>query len=120
MNRVFCLLILLTIANVVYAENMCVRKELGPGMDDLRIAEEEFTRARYQQSLEYLKSFPRTVIFSENVEREVKSTETWIGYMTSTRIIEGYVLRTEALASGSSEDIAKFCNFLEERGKHAD
>jgi len=111
---------LLLSSPVLAKELLCEVRKLSLGEDDLRISEMEFTYEAYQRSVKLLKNMPKKLIDAKNLRRTVDSSETWIGYDTSLRFIQGYVLRTKALNEKSNENISRFCDFMKRYGEYAD
>jgi hypothetical protein len=90
---------------------------LAEGADDLRMPESAFTQEKFDAALHALKNFPRRIIDAPDLQRTINSSETWIGYSNSLRIVEGWILKQAALhdvESGRAEGSAvkRFCNFV--------
>jgi hypothetical protein len=79
--------------------------------------ESVFTQEQYDSALHALKSFPSRIIDASDLQRTVDSSETWIGYANSLRIVEGWVLKQAALReieSGKTNGpaVKSFCGFV--------
>jgi hypothetical protein len=82
-----------------------------------RMGEERFTQEAYESSLGHLKEFPGRIVDAVDLRRTVQSSETWIGYHNSLRIVEGWVLKQAALRDleakrADGPAIQRFCAFV--------
>ncbi len=99
---------------------------LPEGVDDLRTKETDFTAQRAASSRSYLqKEVPKDLREKDDtkIKRRLESSEFWISYDNSLRIIEGYLLKQEALLQIAQSRLSKttktrdaavkrFCDFL--------
>src|SRR5262245_41530191 len=104
-------------------ENLCqTPQSLPPDVDDLRMVEGDFTVERCTAALEYLrKEIPRRLIDAPDRVKALDSSEFWISYGNSLKVIEGFMLRQDALHAielnkksprSSLPAVARFCEFL--------
>jgi hypothetical protein len=100
------------------ADSMCPPPPPIPkDADDHRMPESVFTQEEYDSALHALKNFPSRIIDASDLQRTVNSSETWIGYANSLRIVEGWVLKQAALReieSGKANGpaVKGFCTFV--------
>jgi hypothetical protein len=92
---------------------------LRPEVDDLRMREGDFTAERYTDALKYLQSeVPKRLLDASDAADVINGSAFWISYANSLRVIEGYVLRREALHSilrgDDGPQLERFCRFLSE------
>ncbi len=121
MNKLICITLLAFLSCSVRAEqNLCKVVAHDEQADDLRIMEAEFTKEQYQSSIAYLSEFPREIVYSEDLAKTVKSSETWISYDNSLKFVQGYILREIAITNPVPSNINAFCKFLSVQGEYSD
>ena len=98
----FALLATLSSANAT--EILCpINEKIEP---EFRVMENQLTEKSALRAMEYLQS----------VVQGKEHPGEWLTLPNNLKLVEGYVLRREALSSGSKSDISNFCFWLDQNG----
>ncbi|GAB1266737.1 hypothetical protein NBRC116493_30350 [Aurantivibrio infirmus] len=120
MKSILVVFLTVFISISVCGQELTCKTEVEKEADDLSMSEKDFSFNSYNLSLEFLEQFPKLFLESKNIEQFARSSETWISYLNSLKIIKGYHLKQKALITPSKENTENFCNFLKAEGTYAD
>ena len=105
--KILLSIILTLLANTALTDNLCpVNEDVEP---DMRMSESFFTKARAEEA-------------SKKIQGIVAGTDKvyeWITLPNSLKIIEGYVLKRDAINNqGAMREyhVSQFCSFMESKG----
>lgn len=112
MRYIFIFIFILTSSFATYSQS-----KLDP---ELKIKDEEITSASYKEAISFLQdNVPKILKDKKKLDRILQSSEFWISYSNSLKIIQAYVLKKDAIFESQPQKMRstkaqiKYREFLE-------
>lgn len=108
---IFCLSLLLALANISFAEDICPDSDKTPppsGAEELKMYEKEFIFQHAMQSLEFLEKDVINIIKNHKGPHSVLENESfYISYPNSITFVKGTLLKQEVLIARNKLEVEK-------------